>query len=118
MATKFELRQDENLLREEMVSYIKSKLHIQFGQMYLTTKRLVWSKNPNIFFGLIGMLFQALRGGVVFDIPLSDIASYENAKYGLNKKVLGIKLRDGTDLKFALSSKYEEWEQAFKSAGK
>lgn len=88
MAKNFELGQDENLLRKEMVSYIKSKLHVQFGQMYLTTKRLVWSKNPNIFFGLIGMLFQPFRGGIVFDIPLDDIASYENTQYGLNKKSL------------------------------
>jgi len=113
---KFQLQQDENLIKEETVSYIKNKLHVQFGRMYLTTKRLVFVKNMNPFFGLIGMLFKSLRGGVLFDIPLSDISSYENVKYGLNKKVLGLKLTDGRELKFALSSKYEEWEQAFKSA--
>ncbi len=115
---KFELQPDENLIKEETAIYIKNKIIVQPGRMYLTTKRLVFIKSYNYLFGLIGLLFKTLRGGILFDIPLKDIIQYENAKYGINKKVLGLKLQDGREPKFVLSSKYEEWEQALKSAGK
>jgi len=118
MANKFELQQDENLIKEEAAIYVKSKIIVQMGRMYLTTKRLVFIKNANPFFGLIRLLFKSLRGNILFDIPLKDITHYEKSKYGLNKRVLKLKLQDGQEPKFILSSKYKEWDQTFKSVGK
>ncbi|MDP2624574.1 MAG: hypothetical protein Q8P27_00125, partial [Candidatus Peregrinibacteria bacterium] len=102
------------IVKEETALYIKSKLNVQAGRIYLTNKRLVFIKSMNPMFGLIGLLAKVNRGGLLFDIPRKDITRCENLKYGLNKKVMGLTLVDGQEIKFIISSDYTTWEGALK----
>ncbi len=106
-----DLQPGETILKEESAIYLKSKINIQPGWLVLTNKRLVFIKSWNYLFGLIGLLFKSLRGGKLFDIPLKEIHTYSNEKYGLNKKVLGLETEKEGHIKFALSSQYRGWEQ-------
>jgi hypothetical protein len=111
----FDLTPGEQVIKDEMGMFIKSKLHVQPGQLVLTNKRFVFVKNMNFMFGLIGLLFKTLRGGVIHDIPLENIKSHAQDKFGVNTKVMKLTLSDGQELRFVLNSPYEEWASLLKN---
>jgi hypothetical protein len=70
-----------------------------FARIELTSTRLVVYKKSPIWaaFGVLGLLIaRALPGKRGPELELSAIASVARGKYGFNKKILDVTMKDGT----------------------
>jgi len=114
----FELTGDEQVFRNETALWMKAKLNAQAGRLYLTDQRILFVKNQNPLAGvLLKLLVKSARGGVLYDIPLSDIKSFSRESFGANKNILKLSYGDGETVKFSLNKNYEEWEDELKRLG-
>ncbi|PIX62143.1 hypothetical protein CO057_01175 [Candidatus Uhrbacteria bacterium CG_4_9_14_0_2_um_filter_41_50] len=77
------------VVKEEIGTFVKSKLHAKVGKLVLTNKRFLFlADSPLMYmFGLIGyFLAKNVAKKPILDIFLSDISALEKTKYGLNNK--------------------------------
>jgi len=87
------------------------------GNLYLTNKRLLWVNSSTSFThggGLVGALVAAHQkwGG---SLPLADIQSFEDSKFGLFVKAFIVTASDGFIIKLSAKPK-EEWVEAILKA--
>ncbi len=97
----------EEILMEGVCNRIKSKVNVQTGKAQLTSKSFIYYKHSLKKSVLLGAFAALTKPSFDFEVPLTDIASISNTKYGLNNHVLVMTLKDGTEYKFAVA-KYPE----------
>ncbi len=108
------LRTPESYMKVEDVGYLKSKLQLLNGKLYLSKDRLVLISNKTtIGSGLIGRLIkkkvESKKYG--FDLNLSKIKSISQGKLGLQKNVLEIATKSGINYR-VLVKDYGNWASA------
>ena len=108
-----ELLAEEGILREEKVGYLKSKMNLMQGTLYLTPNRLVLRAHKTGVGGL-GVLGALLKRQVEkkifgFNLEFKDLKKITQGKHGVQKNVLEI--TDKQDETFRIIVKnYDEWE--------
>jgi hypothetical protein len=78
---------------------IGGPLKTTLGRVELTPTHIIYYRRSRLWlmFGALGMLLSRRTAGKrALDIDLSKIASAVRSKYGFNKKVLDVKMKDGT----------------------
>lgn len=113
---KFELQPGEEVLRKASVSWVKSKVNLIVGTMYLTNQRIVFLPGASMAFALFGLLGGAL-GAILgkksldknkLEATPEQVEAYWQGKHGINKKILVLQLPN-EERKFVLNKKYETW---------
>lgn len=90
---------------------IRGKLKVDLGRMELTGSAIVFYQRNRLWylFGLLGALIAARTNGKrALTIELATIGEVARGKYGLNKKVLDVKLTDGSEHRLMLD-KYDDF---------
>lgn len=97
-----ELQEGETLvIADANAMHMKKKLLAEMGSLYLTSKRLVFSKNPNPMASpLLRLLVKSTRGGITHDIPLNTVKGLSRDKFGLNNMMV-VTHGDGQVVKFS-----------------
>lgn len=106
---KINLSEGEKIIKTSTGGFFKSKINVRAGKLILTDKRLVFQRNWNFMFGLLGLLLPSMRGGIEFDIQVENIKNSEKTKFGLNKNILAVKTNDGKEYKISLSKNISQW---------
>lgn len=101
-----------NYLKSEKVSYLKTKLQLLNGELFLTEDRLILVSNKTtIASGFIGRWIkrkiESKKYG--FDLKLSDITGVNQGKHGIQKNVLEITDKTGNTYRIIVK-KYDLWE--------
>ncbi len=109
-----ELRTGEQIIHNGLMSYVRSKIHIQGGSAYLTTQRFMRFQQNTKVQVLIGVFAFLLKEKPDFEIELSEIQSIRRGKQGINKNVILLKTTDGTEYKL-ICKKFDEWMAAFQT---
>ncbi|MBD3328946.1 hypothetical protein GF357_00420 [Candidatus Dojkabacteria bacterium] len=119
MAVKTELHQGEQVIREEEAKHVVGKIRCFVGKIALTNQRVIFEKIPAVMgaFGVMGYSIAKLLNIYKpdFSIQLSNVASYEQSQFGLNKKCILFKTNDGNEYKFTVSSSFAEWKTTLDS---
>ncbi len=110
--------QVEGIRKEEKVGYLKTKLNLKQGVLYLTSKRIVLEIDKGIFsaFGLVGVLLGTVFGKKVkeFDIELKNITHIVEGKHGFARNVLEITDSDNKTYRLMVKN-YNDWEKELNS---
>ncbi len=106
--------QSEGIIKEEKIGYLKSKVNLMQGNLYLTPKRLVLDAHKTGVggFGIIGAILKKKveEKSFGFNLELSEIKTITQGKHGVQKNVLEI--TDSNDETYRVIVKdYAEWEQ-------
>lgn len=101
-----------NYLKSEKVSYLKTKLQLLNGELFLTEDRLILVSNKTtIASGFIGRWIkrkiESKKYG--FDLKLSDITDVNQGKHGIQKNVLEITDKTGNTYRIIVKN-YDLWE--------
>jgi hypothetical protein len=115
---KVKFDEDEAVLKEGRLPYLKNRLKLIPGTGYLTNRRFVHTDNMSYMAraGRVGSLVGELRKGKVdFDVPLSSISRISKDVHGRNKVVLKIETIDGSEYKL-LTEEFDDWRQALHDA--
>ena len=109
--------QQEGIIKEEAIGYLKSKANLMQGNLYLTPKRLVLDahKTGVSGFGILGAVLkrQVEKKSFGFNLQLSEIKIVARGKHGRNTNVLEI--TDQQDETFRILVKnVEDWKVALK----
>ena len=110
--------QQEWVIKKVNCQYSTSgKIFNKIGSLYLTNKRLLCINNSNAMLyggGLVGALI-ASRQKWGFSLPLTDVQSFEDSKFGLFIKAFVITTEDGDVYKLSAKPR-EEWKEAIMQA--
>lgn len=103
----------EEILKEEKIGYLKSKLNLMQGTLYLTTNRLVLDAHKAGVggFGILGSLLKknVEKKSFGFNLEFKDIKNVAQGKHGVQKNILEI--TDNQNETFRIMVKdYQEWE--------
>ncbi len=106
----------EKILKEEKIGYLKSKLNLMQGTLYLTPTKLILEANKTGVSGL-GLLGNLLKKrvekkNIIFSLEFNAIKNVRQGKHGLQKNVLI--LTGDIDYKVIVKD-YEEWQNELKS---
>ena len=109
--------QQEGIIKEEKIGYLKSKMNLLQGNLYLTPKRLVLDAHKTGVggFGLLGAILKKKveEKSFGFNLELSEIKQVAQGKHGVQKNVLEI--TDSNDETYRIIVKnYQEWEDQLK----
>lgn len=101
-----------NYLKSEKVSYLKTKLQLLNGELFLTEDRLILVSNKTtIASGFIGRWIkkkiESKKHG--FDLKLSDITDVNQGKHGVQKNVIEITDKTGNTYRIIVKN-YDLWE--------
>lgn len=104
---------EEGILKEEKVGYLKSKLNLMQGTLYLTTNRLVLDAHKAGMGGL-GILGALLKKQVEkkvfgFNLEFKDIKEIKQGKHGVQKNVLEVTDSQNETYKIIVKN-YHDWE--------
>jgi len=103
----------EGILKEEKVGYLKSKMNLMQGTLYLTPNRLVLDAHKTGVggFGMLGALLkkQVENKSFGFNLEFKDIKQIAQGKHGLQKNVLEITDKHNETYRIMVKN-YEEWE--------
>jgi hypothetical protein len=108
----------ETIIKQTHCQYSDSKNRPgNLGNLYLSNKRLLWVNSSTSFTyggGLAGALVAGHQkwGG---SLPLADIQSFEDSKFGLFVKAFTVTASDGFIIKLSAKPK-EEWVEAILKA--
>jgi len=108
----------ETIIKQTHCHYSNSRNRpANLGNLYLTNKRLLWVNSSTSFSyggGLVGALMAGHQkwGG---SLPLADIQSFEDSKFGLLVKAFIVTASDGFIIKLSAKPK-EEWVEAILKA--
>jgi hypothetical protein len=110
------LQSTEPVVAESKGGYFKSKLSMRQGRLELTAKQLIWYQISLWWqmFGFIGALLSMKGGKRLFDLDLTQIATLQRAKFGINTKVLDVTMADGAKHRF-LINKFDDFTNELKS---
>lgn len=105
---------EEFILKEEMVSYLKSGINLLNGNLYLTPERLILNAHK-IGVGGFGLLGAVLNQKVKkkrygFNLKFSEITKIEQGKHGLQNNVLKVTDRQNNTYRIMVKN-YHEWEK-------
>ena len=110
--------QQEPILKQTHCQYAASAGRPgDLGNLYLTNMRLLWVNSSTGFSyggGIVGAVI-ASRQKWGFSLPLSDIVSFEDSKFGLAVKAFTITASDGSIIKLSAKPK-DEWIDAISKA--
>ncbi|TMU50367.1 hypothetical protein [Flagellimonas algicola] len=103
----------EEILKEEKIGFLKSKLNLMQGILYLTPNRLVLDAHKTGVggFGILGALLKRKveKKSFGFSLDFKDIKKIAQGKHGVQKNVLEI--TDNQNKTFRIMVKnYQEWE--------
>ena len=110
-------RGEEKTIKYANCQYSSKNWAVGPGTLYLTNLRLLWVNNTSAYSaagGLVGALVASLQKWG-FSLPLSEIKSFEDSKFGLFIKAFTITANDGTTMKLSAKPR-EEWIEAIKKA--
>ncbi len=112
--------QSEGLIKEEKIGFLKSKLQMHPGVLFLTNKRIVCeTTKPTVTLGgIAGLIISLLvknKPKTIFDIENKTIQSVTQGKHGLAKNILEISDMNNNTYKILVKS-YPEWEELLKKA--
>lgn len=105
---------NEEVIKEENVLHLKSKINALQGTLYLTPKRLVLeSHKTTVGGGVLGILLKSRveKKNHGFEFELSDITQLMQGKHGLQKNVLEVSSNKGEKFRVVVKN-YQEWEEA------
>ena len=110
--------QEEGIIKEEKIGYLKSKVNLLQGNLYLTPKRIVLDAHKTGVggFGLLGAILKKKveEKSFGFNLELGEIKAVAQGKHGVQKNVLEI--TDSNDETYRIIVKdYQEWESQLKS---
>lgn len=102
----------EGLLKEEKVGYLKSKLNLLQGHLYLSKKRLVLEAHKTGVGGG-GLLSFFLKKKVEeqnygFDLEFADIKTIQQGKQGMQKNILEVTTTSNETYRIIVKN-YDEW---------
>ena len=110
--------QQETVIKQTRCQYSSSKnFPGDLGNLYLTDKRLLWVNTATAASyggGLIGALAANYQKWG-FSVPLPDIQTFEDSKFGLLVKAFTITTNDGSIIKLSAKPK-DEWIDAITMA--
>lgn len=103
----------EGIQKEEKVGYLKSKVNLMNGTLYLTSGRLVLDAHKKGVGGL-GILGALLKQKVEkksfgFNLEIKDIKKVTQGKHGATKNVLEITDKHNETYRIIVKN-YQEWE--------
>lgn len=108
----------EGILKQEKIGYLKSKLNLQQGMLYLTPNRLVLEAHATGVsgFGLIGALLKRKVESKIngFDLTWSQIKGISRGNHGANKNVLEVTAASGETYRI-LVGELDAWEAEIKN---
>lgn len=112
------LNPNEKIIKtQHMTMWYKKKLAAFAGSLYLTNQRVLFMQDSNHLLGpLVKLFLKSQRQRVTVDINLSDVQSAGLAPFGINKKLMGITMKDGTIHHFLVA--VDEWSAAIMEAKK
>jgi len=103
----------EGILKEEKIGYLKSKMNLMQGALYLTPNRLVLDAHKTGVggLGILGFLLkkQVEKKSFGFNLEFKDIKEIAQGKYGLQKNVLEITDKQNDTYRIIVKN-YQEWE--------
>ncbi|WP_024772086.1 hypothetical protein [Aquimarina macrocephali] len=103
----------EGIQKEEKVGYLKSKLNLMQGTLYLTPNRLVLDahKTGVSGLGILGALLkrQVEKKSFGFNLEFKDIEKITQGKHGVTKNVLEVTDKQNETYRIIVKN-YEEWE--------
>ena len=103
----------EDILREEKIDYLKSKLNLMRGTLYLTPNKLILNayKTGVSGFGIFGIFLkrQVEKKNFGFNLQLNEIKKVSQSKHGLQKNVLEITTKKNQIFRIIVK-KYEDWK--------
>ena len=109
-----ELKQ-EGITKQEDIGYLKSKINMLQGTLYLTPKRLVLDAHKTGVggFGLLGAILKRKveEQSFGFNLELKDIKSITQGKHGVQTNVLEITDLDNNQYRILVKD-YNEWNIA------
>lgn len=111
-----QLQIPDNYIKKEKVSYLKSKIGLLNGVLYLTNNGLLLIANKTtIASGLLGRLLKKKveEKKYGFNIELSQIKNINQGKHGLQSNVLEILDHQDNTYRIIVKS-YKNWEQILK----
>lgn len=107
------LNPQEKVLYEGNAVYVKSKYVIKQGTLYITSERIVFERRP--MFKLLGIVSRLPGRQRLFTFQLSHIAGFQQAKFGLFKRVVKLELTNGIQHHFSVG-KWEDIAEAYHTA--
>lgn len=105
----------EDILKQEKVGYLYSRIHLMQGTLSLTHQRLILEAKKTTIggFGLLGSLLgaAATRKTYGFNLEFKNIRSVSRGKYGIQTV---LEITDSQDVLYKIIIKkdsFEEWER-------
>jgi hypothetical protein len=103
----------EGIEKEEKVGYLKSKINMLQGVLYMTSNRLVLDAHKTGVggFGILGFLLkkQVEKKNFGFNLKFGDIERITQGKHGATKNVLEITNKQDETYRIIVKN-YQEWE--------
>jgi len=100
------------VLKKELVGYLKSNVQVQKAVLYLTSRRMLLEtqEEGNKSLGLIGSWFRKRLGSrdVVFELDFSHIKFLQQGHYGLEKNVMEITDQQSNTYRVIVKN-FSEW---------
>ncbi len=110
----FELATDEVIIRDCIASLQGFGMFTGANHLYLTNLRIVVTRSSKWWIKPLQYLIMRLKRmekfNILLNLPISEIQGFYRVKYGINKNILGLRMRDGKTYKLALTGKYFEWQ--------
>ena len=107
--------QQEGITKQEDIGYLKSKVNMLQGTLYLTPKRLVLHAHKTGVggFGLLGAILKRKveEQNYGFNLELKEIKNVTQGKHGVQKNVLEITDLDNNQYRILVKD-YNEWNMA------
>ncbi len=102
----------EGILKEEKVGYLKSKLNLMQGTLYLTSNRLVLDAHKTGVggLGILGSILkrQVEQKSIGFNLEFKDIKEITQGKHGVQENVLEITDKQNDTYRIIVKE-YQEW---------
>lgn len=106
------LRQEEHLLRSEVVVRVITGIGQRVGMLYLTTTRIVFEERPS------RGLFQTEPSRTTLDVPIAHVSNVivDQPTFGIGRPMLHVELsgRDGFVFKTVSASDWAGWITALR----
>ena len=106
-----------NIVKQETVGYLKSKINLQQAVLLLSAQRLTLKENKATVNsgGILGFLIkkQVEKDNVIFSLNLADIQKISQGKHGMQNNVLEIKDRNHVTHRVIVKD-YLEWENSIR----
>jgi len=109
----YEIPSEEKILKKEKIGYLKSKINLMKGTLYLTPNRLVLNTHKTGVngFGILGIFLkrQVEKKNFGFNLEFNEIKKISKAKHGAQKNVLELTTKQNEIFRIIVE-KYEDWE--------